>query len=208
MTNVLFIKANDRPADQSVSVQLYDAFVASYKQANPDQQVTEIDLYNTNLPYLNNTMITGMFKAARGIDMTQEEAEAAAIANGYLDQFIAADKVVFAFPLWNMTIPAVLHTYMDYLNQAGKTFRYTEQGPEGLLGGKQVIILNARGNVYSEGPFAASEMAVNYVENQLRFFGIQDIEKIIVEGHARFADQAAEIIGAGVEKAAATASSF
>jgi len=208
MTNVLFIKANDRPADQAVSVQLYDAFVASYKKANPDQQVTELDLYNTNLPYLNNTMITGMFKAARGIDMTTEEAEAAAIANGYLDQFMAADKIVLAFPLWNMTIPAVLHTYMDYMNQAGKTFRYTENGPEGLLGDKQVVILSARGNVYSEAPFTAFEMAVNYVENQLRFFGVQNIEKVIVEGHAKFPDQAASIIGAGLEQAAAVASSF
>lgn len=208
MTNVLFIKANNRPADQAVSVQLYDAFVDSYRKANPGEQVTELDLYNANLPYLDNTMITGLFKSARGIEMTEEEAQAANVANGYLDQFLAADKIVFAFPLWNMTVPAVLHTYIDYLNQAGKVFSYTPQGPVGLLKGKKVVILNARGNVYSEGPAAAAEMSVNYIENMMRFFGIEDITKVIVEGHAKFPDQAASIIGAGLEKAAAVASGF
>jgi Acyl carrier protein phosphodiesterase len=205
MTNVLFIKANDRPADQAVSVQLYNAYVDSYKKAHPDHHITELDLYQEELPYLNNAMITGIFKAARGIEATAEEAQAAAVAGRYLDQFIAADLVVFAFPLWNMTVPAPLHTYIDYLSQAGKSFKYTAEGPVGLLGGKKVVLLNARGNVYSEGPAAAAEMSFNLISNQLRFFGITDIESVIVEGHNRFPDQAAAIIGSGLEKAAALA---
>jgi FMN-dependent NADH-azoreductase len=205
MTNVLFVKANDRPAEQSVSVQLYNAYVDSYKKAHPDQQVTELDLYSEELPYLNNTMITGLFKSARGIEATAEEAQAAAVANRYLDEFIAADLVVFAFPLWNMTVPAVLHTYIDYLSQAGKSFSYSAEGPVGLLGGKKVVLLNARGGIYSEGPAAGAEMSYNLIANQLRFFGITDIESVIVEGHNQLPDQAATIIGAGLEKAAALA---
>jgi FMN-dependent NADH-azoreductase len=207
MANVLFIKANDRPAEQAVSVQLYNAYVDSYKKAHPNHQITELDLYQEELPYLNNTMITGLFKMARDIEATTEEAKAAAVANRYLDQFIAADLVLFAFPLWNFTIPAVLHTYLDYMSQAGKTFRYTANGPEGMLGDKKVVILNARGNVYSEAPLSASEMAVNYVVNQLNFFGITDIESVIVEGHGKFPDQAAAIIGEGLGKAAVLAAS-
>lgn len=205
MTNVLFVKANDRPADQAVSVQLYNAYVDSYKKAHPDHQITELDLYQEELPYLNNTMITGLFKTARGIEATAEEAQAAAIAGRYLDQFIAADLVVLAFPLWNMTVPAPLHTYIDYLSQAGKSFKYTAEGPVGLLGGKKVVLLNARGGIYSEGPAAAAEMSYNLVANQLRFFGITDIESVIVEGHNQLPDQAAAIIGGGLEKAAALA---
>ncbi|PGA52553.1 FMN-dependent NADH-azoreductase, partial [Bacillus pseudomycoides] len=98
-----------------------------------------------------------------GFDLTAEEAKAVAVADKYLDQFLAADKVVFGFPLWNLTIPAVLHTYIDYLNRAGKTFKYTPEGPVGLIGSKKIALLNASGGVYSEGPKAAMEMAVKYV---------------------------------------------
>lgn len=82
-------------------------------------------------------MINGTFKSSRGLDLTVEEAKAVAVADKYLDPFLAADKVVFGFPLWNLTIPAVLHTYIDYLNRAGKTFKYTPKGPVGLIGNKK-----------------------------------------------------------------------
>lgn len=150
MSNVLFIKANNCPAEQSVSVQLYNEFLSSYKETHPQDQITELDLFAEQLPYYDNTLITGVYKAAQGFEATPEEAAGAALVKKYLDQFLAADKVVFAFPLWNMTVPAVLHTYIDYLNQAGTTFKYTAEGPVGLLTGKKAAVLNARGGVYSK----------------------------------------------------------
>ena len=97
-------------------------------------------------------MINGTFKAGKGFDLTEEEAKAVAVADKYLNQFLEADKVVFGFPLWNLTIPAVLHTYIDYLNRAGKTFKYTPEGPVGLIGDKKIALLNARGGVYLKVP--------------------------------------------------------
>ncbi|MCY9043744.1 FMN-dependent NADH-azoreductase AzoJ, partial [Bacillus inaquosorum] len=83
-------------------------------------------LHKENLPYLGRDMINGTFKAGQGMEMTEEEKKQAAIADKYLNQFVKADKVVFAFPLWNFTVPAVLHTYVDYLSRAGVTFKYTQ----------------------------------------------------------------------------------
>jgi len=183
MTTVLFVKANNRPSDQAVSVKLYDAFLASYKESHPNDTVVELDLYKEELPYVGVDMINGTFKASRGFDLTAEEAKAVAVADKYLDQFLAADKVVFGFPLWNLTIPAVLHTYIDYLNRAGKTFKYTPEGPVGLIGNKKIALLNASGGVYSEGPKAAMEMAVKYVASMMNFFGVKDMEKVVIEGH-------------------------
>jgi FMN-dependent NADH-azoreductase len=208
MSNVLFIKANSRPADQAVSVQLYNAFVESYKESHPGEQVTELDLFSENLPYYSNDMMGGMFKLGKGMELTPAETEAASLVNKYLDQFLAADKVVIAFPLWNFTVPAVLHTYLDYLGQAGKTFRYTAEGPVGLQGDKKVVLLNARGGIYSEGPAASAEMAVNYVSTILNFWGIQNVESIIIEGHNQFPDRAQEIITEGLKKAKAAAKEF
>lgn len=208
MTTVLFVKANNRPANQAVSVKLYEAFLASYKESHPNDTVLELDLYKEELPYVGVDMINGTFKASRGLDLTAEEAKAVAVADKYLEQFLAADKVVFGFPLWNLTIPAVLHTYIDYLNRAGKTFKYTPEGPVGLIGDKKIVLLNASGGVYSEGPKAEVEMAVKYVASMMRFFGVKNMEKVVIEGHNQLPDKAEEIIAAGLEKAVKVASTF
>lgn len=208
MSKVLLIKANDRPVEQATSVKLYEAFAQSYKETHPNDEVIELDLFAENLPYYGNDLITAMFKAGRGMELTAEEQKGAALVNKYLNQFIEADKVVFAFPMWNFTVPAVLHTYMDYLSQAGKTFRYTSEGPVGMLTDKKVALLSARGGVYSEGPAAAIEMANKYVKTLLGFWGISTVTEVIVEGHNAAPDKAEEIVYAGVQKAATLAASF
>ena len=208
MKTVLFVKANNRPANQAVSVKLYETFLESYKEANPNDTLVELDLYNEELPYVGVNMINGTFKASKGLELTEKEAKAVAVANKYLEQFLEADKVVFGFPLWNLTIPAVLHTYIDYLNRAGKTFKYTSEGPLGLIGNKRIALLNASGGVYSKGPGAEVEMAVKYVASMMGFFGVKEIEKVVIEGHNQFPDKAEEIIAAGLEKAVKVASTF
>jgi FMN-dependent NADH-azoreductase len=202
MEKVLFIKANCRPIEQSVSVKLYHTFLDNYKDAHPEDEVIELDLFEENLPYYNNDMINGMFKLSKEMELSSEEQQATETVTKYLNQFLEADKVVFAFPLWNFSVPAVLHTYLDYLAQAGKTFRYTPEGPVGLLGSKKVVLLNARGGIYSEGPAQRSEMSVNYVQTMLNFWGVQDIQSIIIEGHNQYPDQAEAIIEEGLKKAA------
>jgi len=207
MSKVLFVKANDR-GDQAVSVKLYEAFLESYKKSHPEDTIIELDLFQENLPYMNADMINGSFKAARGYDLTPEEQAAVAVKHKYLNQFLDADKVVFGFPLWNMTVPAVLHTYIDYIYEAGKTFKYTEQGPVGLIPDKKIALLNARGGVYSDGPAAAAEMSFNFIRNIMAFFGVTNFENIIIEGHNQMPDKAAEIIAQGVDKASKAAAGF
>ncbi|MBC2166449.1 FMN-dependent NADH-azoreductase [Listeria booriae] len=208
MANVLFIKANGLPAERSVSVKLYEEFLKNYKANNAADTITELDLFQANLPYYDATMMSGLFKESTGDTLTDEEQRLADIANGYLEQFLAADKVVMAFPLWNFSIPAQFLTYLFYLNQAGKTFKYTAEGPVGLVTGKEVVLLNARGGVYSDGPMASWEMSLNYVKNILAHFGITNPQSIIVEGHNATPDQAQNLIAAGVEKAAELAAKF
>ncbi|WP_127575470.1 FMN-dependent NADH-azoreductase [Paenibacillus barengoltzii] len=208
MSQVLFVKANNRPAEQSATVKLYESFLQTYKETHPHDEIIELNLFELNLPYYDLDMLNGLFKVNNGIPTTPEEQKAADLANGYLEQFLNADKVVFAFPLWNFTIPAQLLTYLFYLNQAGKTFKYTEQGPVGLVGDKKVALLQARGGVYSEGPATALEMSLNYVKNTLAFWGINDPEVVVVEGHNQFQDRAEEIIHDGVKRAAELAAKF
>ncbi|OXM12986.1 FMN-dependent NADH-azoreductase [Paenibacillus herberti] len=207
MSNILFVKANDRPAEQAISVQMYNTFLDAYKSANPTDTVIELDLYTEILPFYGNTAITGMYKAAQGYELTAEEQTAVELVNKYVNQFLEADKVVFAFPLWNFAAPAPLVNYVGYLAQAGKTFRYTAEGPQGLVTGKKAILLNARGGVYSEGPMSEIEAAIRPLKGALGLFGIQ-AEELVIEGHNQFQDRTQEILRDGLDKVKAVAAAF
>ncbi|CAM3863763.1 FMN-dependent NADH-azoreductase [Cytobacillus oceanisediminis] len=204
MTTTLFVKANNRQG--SVTGNLYDAFLESYRASHPNDSVIELDLYKETLPYLGDVMISGNFKTSQGMELTPEEKTIQDIVTRYLEQFIATDKLIIAFPLWNLTVPAVLHSYLDYMHHPRKTFKYTAEGLVGLLPDKKVALLNARGGVYAEGD--SSEMAVSFVKNHLNVFGITDITTVVIEGHNQFPDQSETIIEEGLRKAAQAAKTF
>lgn len=99
-----------------------------------------------------------------------------------LDEFLAATTIVIGAPMYNFTLPSQLKAWIDRIAVAGKTFRYTENGPEGLAGGKRVIIALARGGVYSgASPAAALEHLETYLRGVFNFIGIEP-EFVIAEG--------------------------
>ncbi|MGE6379452.1 FMN-dependent NADH-azoreductase [Peribacillus muralis] len=208
MSKVLFVKSNDRPAEQSISVKMYETFLNAYKEANSNDEITELDLFELNLPYYGNTAITALYKRSQGMELTEEEVKIADIVQQYLNQFLAADKVVFAFPLWNATVPAPLITYISYLAQAGTTFKYTAEGPVGLAGGKKVALLNARGSDYALPEMNAAEMAEKYVTMNLNLWGIKELETVIIQGHNQYPDKTQDIVANGLAKVAETAAKF
>ncbi|MGE7878942.1 FMN-dependent NADH-azoreductase [Peribacillus muralis] len=208
MSKVLFVKSNDRPAEQSISVKMYETFLNAYKEANSNDEITELDLFELNLPYYGNTAITALYKRSQGMELTEEEVKIADIVQQYLSQFLAADKVVFAFPLWNATVPAPLITYISYLAQAGTTFKYTAEGPVGLAGGKKVALLNARGSDYALPEMNAAEMAEKYVTMNLNLWGITELETVIIQGHNQYPDKTQDIVANGLAKVAETAAKF
>ena len=91
-----------------------------------------------------------------------------------LDEFLAADTVVIGAPMYNFTLPSQLKAWLDRILIAGQTFRYTESGPEGLAGGKRVIIALARGGFYDQGsPASALEHLETYLRGIFNFIGIE-----------------------------------
>ncbi|QYF85468.1 FMN-dependent NADH-azoreductase [Brevibacterium sp. PAMC21349] len=208
MTKVLFVKVNDRPADQAISSKMYDTFLQTYKETHRADEVTELDLFKEELPYYGNTAITGLYKRNQGLELTAEEESAAKLVDQYLNQFMAMDKVVFAFPLWNSTVPAPLITYLSYLAQAGKMFNYTAEGPVGYAGDKKVMLLNARGSDYALEGMASAEMAVSLVKNIIGLWGINNPETVVIEGHNQYPDRSQKIIADGLENVAKAAEAF
>ncbi|MEY8734046.1 FMN-dependent NADH-azoreductase [Peribacillus frigoritolerans] len=208
MTKVLFVKVNDRPADQAVSSKMYDTFLQAYKETHRADEVTELDLFKEELPYYGNTAITGLYKRNQGLELTAEEEYATKLVDQYLNQFMAMDKVIFAFPLWNSTVPAPLITYLSYLAQAGIMFNYTAEGPVGYAGDKKVMLLNARGSDYALEGMASAEMAVSLVKNIIGLWGIKNPETVVIEGHNQYPDRSQKIIADGLENVAKAAKAF
>jgi FMN-dependent NADH-azoreductase len=208
MAQVLFIKANDRPSDQAVSSKMYEVFLNTYKEANPNDEIIELDLFKAFIPSYGNVAMTAVYKRNHDIHLSPAENAAADMVDDYLNEFLEADKVVIAFPLWNSMVPAPLVNYISYLAQAGRTFKYTKEGAVGLVGDKPVMLLNARGADYSSEPMASMEMAVRYVKSNLALWGINNPETVIIEGHNQYPDRLNEIIADGLEKVAKAAAQF
>jgi FMN-dependent NADH-azoreductase len=93
----------------------------------------------------------------------------------------AADVVVIGAPMYNFSIPTSLRAWLDHVLRAGETFRYSEAGPEGLLKGKRVIVIEARGGFYSEGPAQAIDFQEPYLRHLLGFVGLTDVAFVRAE---------------------------
>jgi FMN-dependent NADH-azoreductase len=166
----------------SVSRQLTARIVARHQALHPDIQVTYRDLAAD--PALH---LTGAHMAAR-MGATSDDATINADlvkGNAYMDELFAADVIVIGAPMYNLSIPTPLKAWIDRVAVAGKTFRYTAAGPEGLLKGKRAFIASARGGVYSTGsPAEALEHQESYLIGLLAFLGVTDVQVVRAEGIA------------------------
>ena len=133
---------------------------------------------------------------------TDEQRALLAHSEALVDELLAADVIVIAAPMINFTIPSNLKTWIDYVARAGRTFRYSEKGPEGLVTGKQVIIVAARGGVYAGNP--ALDFQLPYLKSVLGFLGMTDVEVLEVEGTAYGPDAAEKAVAAATAKLHAT----
>lgn len=204
MTNVLVVKANNRP--DGVSTKMYETFMAEIATVE-GVNVSTFDVFEERMPYFGQDLFNAFGKLQAGEELAEIEAASLAAMNKSREALTAAQVVVFAFPLWNQTIPAALQSFIDYTYGAGYSFKYNEQGQlVSLMNDKKYIVLNARGGNYSSPEMNAMEMAVNYINNVIGgVYGMEKIEEVIIEGHAANQNDAAQIIADGLEKVKAAA---
>lgn len=163
----------------SVSRQVSAAIVDRLRQATPGLDVTYRDLTQTPLAHLSGSHLA----AAQGAPAPAELASDLAASAAVLDEFLGADVVVVGAPMYNFTIPSQLKAWIDRIMVVGKTFKYGAAGPEGLAGGKRVIVAISRGGYYGAGsPAAALEHLESYLRGVFGFMGIHNAEFIIADG--------------------------
>jgi len=168
----------------SVTRELTAAVVARWQDSVPGLQVQYRDLDANPVPHLT------------GRSLAKADPAEVADAEQVLTQFLEADVVVIGAPMYNFAIPSTLKAWIDRVTVAGTTFRYTENGPEGLAGGKKLVIASGRGGVHSGAPSDFQEPFLTFL---FGFLGITDVEFVRAEGVAMSPQHRAEALAAARE---------
>ena len=206
MSNVLLVKGHPLTSETFFSVTGLEAFKAAYQAANPNDTITVLDVFADNVPEIDADIASAFNTLAAGGEFGALSPEQQAKVGRFgelTDQFLAADKVVIANPLWNLQIPTRLKAWVDTINVAGKTFKYTAEGPVGLATGKKVLHIQANGGVYGGNDFASA-----YINGVLNFIGIDDVTSVYIEGQAYAPENAEQILADAVAKIETIAQTF
>lgn len=208
MAKVLYVTANPKDVEESMSLSVGQEFLKEYKKQNPNDEIIELDLYKEYIPLIDADVFAGWGRLSQNQELLEGEQKKVYQMNSLVDQFVEMDKYIFVTPMWNLSVPPMVRAYIDCIMMAGKTFRYTEAGPEGLLKGKKAVHIQARGGFYSEGPASEVEMGDRYVKAILNFMGIETVQSVIIEGHAFDPSKATEIKNKAIDHAVNVAMEF
>ena len=194
--NILHVTSSPR-GNASYSNRVAANVLDELRARDPGASVTVRDLARHPLPHIGDDFVA----ATRSPSGPQTDAQRTLLARSdeLVDELFAADVIVIAAPMINFTIPSNLKAWIDYVARAGRTFRYSEKGPEGLVKGKQVILVAARGGVYADAG-KALDFQLPYLKSVLGFLGITDIEVLEVEGTAYGPDAAEKAVAAATAK--------
>ena len=180
MAHILHIDSSPR-GDRSFSRKLSDEFVTSWKTAHPDDTVTYRDLGHNPVPHVDESWIAAAFSPPQA--HTPELNQAIKISDELVDEFLAADRYVFGVPMYNFNVPSTFKAYIDQIVRVGRTFTVSEEGAfQGLVTGKKMLIVTARGGSFTQGsPAAPYDFQEPYLRTLFGFVGITDVSFIHLE---------------------------
>jgi FMN-dependent NADH-azoreductase len=174
------------------SSRLADELVSAWRDRNPRSQVIKRDLATDPVPHLTAERFAAFL--SKPDERTSVQQTVVDYSNSLIDELRRADVIVLGLPMYNFGVPSALKAYFDHIARAGVTFQYTEKGPVGLLKGKKVYILAARGGQYAGTAF---DTQTSYVRQFLALLGLTDVEFVYAEGLAiSEANKQASIAGA------------
>lgn len=176
--NILQVNASAR-REGANSTRVADSIVARLRCAHPSATLTLRDLAVTPHPVLDEAALGALFTPAG--QRTPEQVARVALDDALIAELQAHDTIVLGVPMYNFGVPVQLKSWIDAIARVGVTFRYTENGPVGLLTGKTVYIALARGGVYRD---TAGDSQVPYLKNVLGFLGLTDVRFVYAEGLA------------------------
>jgi FMN-dependent NADH-azoreductase len=174
MKNILVLKSGLN-GDNSNSNKLVDTFLQTHRNDNDSLVVR--DLAKEALPHLSAEEMAA-WMTPEG-ERSAEQQMLAQISDKAIDELLAADLVVIGMPLYNMGVPSTFKAYIDRIARAGKTFAYTEQGPQGLVKNTKVVVLAARGGKYAGTPM---DSQTGFIQGIFGLMGVDSVEFVYAEG--------------------------
>jgi len=209
MSRLLHIESSPRK-DRSSSIAVAREFLEAYRNANPDDEIDEWDLWNTSLPEFDGETINAKYQILHGMDHTPDQASAWNAVVDTFNRFNAADKYLLSLPMWNFGIPYKLKHFIDVITQPALSFSYSpETGYTGLVTSKPITVVYARGGEYSSSEqMKALDFQKPYIELLLGFIGFTDIQTILAEPTLATPDDINTMKEAAIAKATQIAKNF
>ncbi len=187
--NILIVNSSAQ-GEASVSNRLTRQLADRAAEADPGATIVTRDVGGAPIPHLVAETVAGI----RGTAVSDAEKQAQALSDALIEELRDADLIVIGAPMYNFGMSSTLKAWFDHVLRARLTFRYTENGPEGLLKGKRALVVETRAGVYSEGPAAVMDSQEPHIRTLLNFMGITDVRFVRVEGLAFGEDAAARAI--------------
>jgi FMN-dependent NADH-azoreductase len=187
MNKVLVINAHpDFNSDESVSIKVLHHFKEEIKERDPSVEIEQINLYNDEIPNVDQTVLSAWDKLGKGIPVNEEESQKIERMSEILKQFKDIKQYIIALPLHNFNIPSKLKDYMDNIIIARETFKYTETGSVGLLNDdRKLLVIQASGSIYTNNDwYTEVEYSHKYLKSMFNFLGVQDYRIIRAQGTA------------------------
>jgi len=179
MKKILHIISSPR-GEASLSIKLGNAIIEKIKAEHPGSTVKEINLVTQPFPHLEEAHLASFFTPAE--NWTSENIAAIKYSEDAIQEILDTDILVIGAPLYNFSIPSNLKAWIDHIVRKGITFKYDENGAEGLIKGKKVYIALSSGGIYSDGPMQPFDYAEPYLKFILTFIGLTDISVFRAEG--------------------------
>jgi len=182
MSKLLHIESSPRK-ERSTSIAVAEEFIAAYREKNPEDEFEKMNLWDVELPKFNGDALDAKYAILHGKNHNPEQAHAWQVVVNVFNRFNSADKYLLSIPMWNFSVPYIFKHFVDVITQPGLAFSFApETGYTGLVSGKPITVVYARGGQYPPGPEAEGlDLQKRYIELWLGFIGFTDIQSIVVE---------------------------
>lgn len=201
MGKVLYILANPKGIEESYSQRVGQAFLQSYLELCPSDEVITLDLYNMEIPYIDQKVFLAWSKLINNELMSAEETELVDYIDDMIEQFISVDRYIVVCPMWNYLFPAKLKTYLDIVCFAGKKYKNYANGTVDILSGKKAILIQSRGADYKSEEMKHKDFATSYLQTIFSMLGLTQFRAIHIEGVVLNPNKAQEMESKAIKRA-------
>jgi FMN-dependent NADH-azoreductase len=208
LAKLLYVESSPRK-ERSKSIKVAQAFIEKYQAVHSSEEVITLDLWEKKLPEFDGYTIDAKYQVLHGQQFDPQQQAAWQAVVDVCEEFKAADKYVFSLPMWNFGIPYKLKHYIDVLAQPGLTFSFDPAtGYSGLVTGKPVAVIYARGGAYGSDAAKGLDLQKGYMDLLLGFIGFTNVQTILIEPTLASPDDVAKTESAAIATAQSIASEF